>query len=99
MDLLARHAETQNTNDKDAHEKLRNFNSEFLKENQSILIDLLRVSLRLQIKSLLDLTSEAVVDMINGKTAEEIHKMLNMKQDLNVEDMLMLLELDDWCFE
>ncbi|PWA66834.1 SKP1-like 11 [Artemisia annua] len=98
LDFCKKIAETRHTNDKDAHEKLKDFNYDFLKENQSILIDLLRVSC-IGTASLLDLTSEAVFDIINGKTAEEIHKMFNMKQDFNAKDMEMLLELDDWGFE
>ncbi|GKD03568.1 SKP1-like protein 1B [Tanacetum coccineum] len=53
----------------------------------------------LQIRSLIDVTSEALVDMIIGKTPEEIHKMLNMKQDLTLEDVMEVFEMDDWCFE
>nr|GEY93418.1 hypothetical protein [Tanacetum cinerariifolium] len=51
------------------------------------------------IRSLLDVTSEAVVDMIIGKTPEEIHKMFNMNQDLTFEEIVEVFELDDWCFE
>ncbi|PWA54088.1 SKP1-like 11 [Artemisia annua] len=76
LDFCKKIAETRHTNDKDAHEKLKDFNYDFLKENQSILIDLLRVSC-IGTASLLDLTSEAVFDIINGKTAKEIHKMFN----------------------
>ncbi|GJT65870.1 SKP1-like protein 1B [Tanacetum coccineum] len=53
----------------------------------------------LQIRSLIDVTSEALVDMIIGKTPEEIHKMFNMKQDLTLEDVVEVFEMDDWCFE
>nr|GEX94793.1 SKP1-like protein 1A [Tanacetum cinerariifolium] len=53
----------------------------------------------LQIRSLLDVTSEAVVDMIIGKTPEEIHKMFNMNQDLTFEEIVEVFEMEDWCFE
>nr|GEZ98634.1 hypothetical protein [Tanacetum cinerariifolium] len=42
----------------------------------------------LQIRSLLDVTSEAVVDMIIEKTLEEIHKMFNLNQDLTFEEIV-----------
>ncbi|GJZ49150.1 SKP1-like protein 1B, partial [Tanacetum coccineum] len=44
---------------------------------------------RLQIRSLLDVTSEAVVDMIIGKTPEEVNKMFNMKQDVTFEEIML----------
>ncbi|GJY68240.1 SKP1-like protein 1B [Tanacetum coccineum] len=68
IEFCKKHAETRKTNEKHAHEKkLMDFNSQFLKQNQSHLINLLHAACRLQ-RSLLDVTSEAVVDMIIGKT-------------------------------
>ncbi|GJS31938.1 SKP1-like protein 1A [Tanacetum coccineum] len=57
-----------------------------------------KAACRLQ-RSLLDVTSEAVVDMIIGKTPEDIHKMFNMKQDLTFEEIVVMFERDNWCFE
>ena len=37
------------------------------------------------------MTSEAVVDMINGKTAEEIHKMFNLKEDFTFKEMEVVM--------
>ncbi|GJZ96407.1 S-phase kinase-associated protein 1 [Tanacetum coccineum] len=54
---------------------------------------------RLQIRSLLDVTTKAVVDMIIGKNPEEIHKMFNIKQDLTFEEIVEMFERDNWCFE
>ncbi|GJZ26429.1 S-phase kinase-associated protein 1, partial [Tanacetum coccineum] len=53
----------------------------------------------MQIRSLLDVTSEIVADMINGKTAEEIHKMFNLKEDLTFKEMEVVLRYDEFCFE
>ena len=47
IEFCKKHAEIQNSDEKLAHENLKDFHSEFVKENHSILIDLLTVSLLL----------------------------------------------------
>ena len=44
IEFCKKHAEIQNSDEKLAHENLKDFHSEFVKENHSILIDLLSVS-------------------------------------------------------
>ncbi|PWA87566.1 S-phase kinase-associated protein 1 [Artemisia annua] len=58
-----------------------------------------KAACRLQIRSLLDVASEAVVDMIIGKTPEEINRMFNIKQDITFEEIVEVFETDNWCFE
>ena len=45
------------------------------------------------------MTAETVADMINGKTAEEIHKMFNLKEDFTFKEMEEVLEYDAFCFK
>ncbi|GJZ37721.1 SKP1-like protein 1B [Tanacetum coccineum] len=99
IEFCKKHAEIRNSNKKLGHENPKDFHSEFVKENQSILIDLLSAACDMQIRSLLDVTSETVADMINGKTAEEIHKMFNLKEDLTFKEMEVVLRYDEFCFE
>ncbi|PWA95857.1 SKP1-like 11 [Artemisia annua] len=98
IEFCKKHGKIRNSDDKLAHENLKDFHSEFVKENHSILIDLLTAACDLQIRSLLDVTSETVVDMINGKTAEEIHRMFNLKEDFTFKEMEEVLEFDAFCF-
>ncbi|GJV38078.1 la-related protein 1C-like protein [Tanacetum coccineum] len=97
IEFCKKHAEIRNSNKKLGHENPKDFHSEFVKENQSILIDLLSAACDMQIRSLLDVTSETVADMINGKTAEVIHKMFNLKEDLTFKEMEVVLRYDEFC--
>ena len=66
----------------DYEEKLKNWDVKFLnKSNLNTLFHLILAANSMQIKSLTDLTCQTVVDMIKGKSTEEIRKMLNIKND------------------
>ena len=53
----------------------------------------------LNIKSLLDLTSQTVVDMIKGKTPEEIRKTFNITNDFTLEEEEEVRRENAWAFE
>ena len=53
----------------------------------------------LNIKPLLDLTCKTVAGMIKGKTAEEIRKTFNIKNDFTPEEEMQILKESDWCEE
>ncbi|KAL3640883.1 hypothetical protein CASFOL_015851 [Castilleja foliolosa] len=55
--------------------ELKAFDADFVKVDQSTLFDLILAAFYLNIKSLLDLTTHAVADMIQGKTPEEVRKL------------------------
>ncbi|KAG6481203.1 hypothetical protein ZIOFF_057799 [Zingiber officinale] len=53
----------------------------------------------LNIKGLLDLTCQTVVDMIKGKTPEEIRKTFNIKDDFTPEEEEEVRRENPWAFE
>ncbi|PHT43410.1 E3 ubiquitin ligase complex SCF subunit sconC [Capsicum baccatum] len=53
----------------------------------------------LNIKSLLDLTCQTVVDMIKGKTPEEIRKTFNIKNNFTPEEEEEVRRETAWAFE
>ncbi|KAK8926028.1 SKP1-like protein 1B [Platanthera zijinensis] len=48
---------------------------------------------------LLDLTCQAVDDMIKGKTPEEIHKTFNIKNDFTHEEEEEVRRENQWAIE
>ncbi|KAL6211982.1 hypothetical protein ACLB2K_017205 [Fragaria x ananassa] len=53
----------------------------------------------LDIKGLLDLTAQAVADMIKGKNAEEIREQFNIKNDYTPEEEEEVRRENQWAFE
>ena len=53
----------------------------------------------LNIKSLLDLTYDAVLDVIKGKTPQEIRKIFNIKNEFTPEEEEELRRENQWAFE
>ncbi|KAI9181312.1 hypothetical protein LWI28_013716 [Acer negundo] len=60
---------------------LKAWDAEFVKVDQDTLFDLILAANYLNIKSLLDLTYQTVLDLTDGKTVEELIKWYNMKVD------------------
>lgn len=71
-------------------EKLPDLDPEFQpmleEENQGMLFELIRAAAYLDIRSLLDLLCPIILDKINGKSLEEIHRSFNMKFEFTEED-------------
>ncbi|KAJ7978632.1 SKP1-like protein [Quillaja saponaria] len=80
-------------------EILKNWNAEFVKVDQTTLFDLILAANYLNIKSLLDLTCQAVADLIKGKTPEEIRKTFNIKNDFTPEEEEEVRRENQWAFE
>ncbi|VVB08321.1 unnamed protein product [Arabis nemorensis] len=78
---------------------LKNWDSEFIKVDQSTLFDLILAANYLNIKGLLDLTCQTVADMIKGKTPEEIRKTFNIKNDFTPEEEEEVRRENQWAFE
>jgi S-phase kinase-associated protein 1 len=53
----------------------------------------------LDIKGLQGLTCRAVVDMIHGKSPEEIRKTFNIKNDLTKEEEEAIRSENSWAFD
>ncbi|KAI3780988.1 hypothetical protein L2E82_10984 [Cichorium intybus] len=69
-----------------AVKEMKAFDSEFVNVHHETLFKLILASNELKIKSLLDLTTQKVADMIKGKTPEQIRKFFNIKNDFTPEE-------------
>nr|XP_043633907.1 SKP1-like protein 1B [Erigeron canadensis] len=70
-------------------EELKEFYSDFLSQNQKqgCLYGLLDAAYDLRIKSLWELMSKVVADMVTGKTNKEISKIFKLENDITPEEM------------
>ncbi|KAL6211737.1 hypothetical protein ACLB2K_012798 [Fragaria x ananassa] len=102
IEYLKKHvadAEDNKESKKEDVESLKEFDDEFLKVDQSVLFDLILAANYLNIKELLDLTCQAVADMIKGKTPEQIRKTFNIKNDFTPEEEEEVRRENQWAFE
>jgi len=75
------------------------WDQEFLKVDQGTLFELIMAANYLDIKKLLDLCCKNVANMIKGKTAEEIRKTFNIKNDFTDEEQAQVTRENQWCDE
>lgn len=102
IEYLKKHvadAEDNKERKKEDVESLKEFDKEFVKVDQSVLFDLILAANYLNIKELLDLTCQAVADMIKGKTPEQIRKTFNIKNDFTPEEEEEVRRENQWAFE
>ncbi|XP_037456060.1 SKP1-like protein 1 [Triticum dicoccoides] len=78
---------------------LKLWDAEFIKVNHATLFDLIQAASYLKIKGLLDLTCQTVVDMIRGKTPEEIRNFFNIKNDYLPEEEEKIRRGNQWAFQ
>ncbi|CAI9118096.1 OLC1v1019614C1 [Oldenlandia corymbosa var. corymbosa] len=95
IDYLKRHYPNSKENDDD----LKAFDSDFVKVDQGTLFDLILAANYLDIKELLDLTCQTVVDMMKGMTPEEIRETFNIKNDFTPEEEEEVRRKNAWAFE
>ncbi|KEH20753.1 putative S-phase kinase-associated protein [Medicago truncatula] len=77
----------------------KHVDGDFVKVDQGTLFDLILASNYLDIKSLLDLTCETVVNMIKGKTPEQIRETFHIKNDFTPEEEEEVRRENQWVFE
>lgn len=75
------------------------WDQEFLRVDQGTLFELIMAANYLDIKRLLDLCCKNVANMIKGKTAEEIRKTFNIKNDFTEEEAAQVRRENQWCEE
>lgn len=75
------------------------WDNEFLKIDQSTLVELIMAANYLNIKDLLDLTCANVASMIKGKTPQQIREMFGIENDFTPEEEAKILEENKWCEE
>ena len=67
--------------------------------DQGTLFELILAANYLDIKGLLDVTCKTVANMIKGKSAEEIRKTFNIKNDFTPEEEEQVRKENEWCEE
>jgi len=80
-------------------DELEKWDAEFVKVDQNTLFDLISAANYLDIKSLLDFTCITTADNIKDKTAEEIRKIFNIKNDFTPEEEEKVRRENSWAFE
>ncbi|XP_019184098.1 PREDICTED: SKP1-like protein 1A [Ipomoea nil] len=89
------HAEAAKTSQDD----LKDFDANFIKVDHTTLLDLILAANFLDVKSLLDLTAQAVANLIEKKTVEEVRKIFNIQNDFTPEEEEEIRKESPWAFE
>nr|GMD83142.1 quinone oxidoreductase PIG3 [Ipomoea batatas] len=76
----------------------KEFDKKFVEVDQAEVYDLLTAANYLEIRELLDIMIQRVVDMIKGKTAEEIRKIFKIKNDFTPEEEEQMKRDNAWAF-
>ncbi|XP_057527240.1 SKP1-like protein 13 [Amaranthus tricolor] len=99
IEYCEKHVESPNSSKPEYIQELKKWDQEFVKGlDLSILFDVIEAADFLYVKSLLELTCEAVADMIRGKTPEEIRKTFNIINDFTPEEEAQVRKENEWAF-
>ena len=71
----------------------------FMDLDKDMIFDLILASNKMDIKSLLELSSAKVASDIKGKSTEEIRQHYNISDDFTPEEEQQILEENKWCME
>ena len=71
----------------------------FIDLDTDMIFDLMLASNKMDIKSLLELSSAKIAADIKGKNTEEIRKQFNISNDFTPEEEQQILEENKWCME
>nr|GMC86591.1 SKP1-like protein 1A [Ipomoea batatas] len=80
-------------------EETQDFDANFVKVDQKTLFDLIMAANFLDIKSLLDLTCQAVANMIENLSPEEVRAAFNIQNDFTPEEEEAIRKENAWAFE
>jgi len=80
-------------------DELEKWDAEFVKVDQDTLLKLILAASHLDIKSLYDLTCMTIANNIKDKTAEEIRKIFNIKDEYTPEEKEEVRHENSWAFE
>ncbi|KAF7082078.1 hypothetical protein CFC21_085959 [Triticum aestivum] len=80
-------------------EDLKIWDAEFIKVNRATRFDLIQAASYLNIKGLLDLTSQTTIDTISDNSLEEIRSFLSTKNDYLPEEEQTIRRENQWAFQ
>ncbi|XP_059623744.1 SKP1-like protein 1A [Cornus florida] len=99
IEYCKKHVETAKSEDKTS-DAFETFKANFVKDvDQATLFDLILGANYLNIKNLLDLTCQAVADIIKGMTPEEVRNIFNIKNDYTPKEEEDVRKENLWAFE
>ncbi|KAL9936921.1 hypothetical protein V8E36_004156 [Tilletia maclaganii] len=78
---------------------ISDWDSKFIQVDQEMLFEIILASNYLDIKPLLDVGCKHVANMIKGKSAEEIRKQFNIKNDFTPEEEEQIRKENEWAEE
>jgi S-phase kinase-associated protein 1 len=78
---------------------LKAWDTDFIKVDNDTLCKLFSAAIDLKIKSLQDFIHNTIIDMMKGKTHDEIRKLFNIKNDFTLEEEEEIRRENQWTFE
>ncbi|KAL2459988.1 SKP1-like protein 1B [Abeliophyllum distichum] len=90
---------TPATIDKIADEDLKTFDAEFVKVDESILVELMKAANYLNIKSLLELICQTLADVIKDMTVNEIRQTFKIENDFTQREEEEVQKENAWAYE
>ncbi|XP_045831981.1 SKP1-like protein 1A [Trifolium pratense] len=99
IEYCKKHVEAPSAKDKPSVDELKKWDDEFLEVDLATLYDLIEAANYLNIKSLLDFTSQAIADMMTGKTPEEIRKTFGIINDFTPDEEEEARRENQWAFQ
>lgn len=102
IDWCKHHKNEVNNLDDDENDTRRTddippWDQDFLKVDQGTLFELIMAANYLDIRRLLDICCKNVANMIKGKTAQEIRKTFNIKNDFTEEEEAQVRTENTWA--
>ena len=76
---------------------ISSWDADFLKVDQGTLFEIILAANYLDMKGLLDVSCKQVANMIRGKTAEDIRKTFNIKNDFTPSEEDQIKRENEWC--
>ncbi|GER42343.1 SKP1-like 4, partial [Striga asiatica] len=80
-------------------DKLKEFDAEFVKVDNGLMLELIKAANYLNIGGMLDITCRAVADIIKNKSIVEIRTLLNITNDFTEEEEDAIRKENEWAFE
>ncbi|KAH7663328.1 S-phase kinase-associated protein 1 [Dioscorea alata] len=78
---------------------LKSWDEDFINVDRMILFELLQEASYLNINGLIDLCCQAVAEMMKGKSPDEMHMILNIKNDYTPEEEEEVRKEVSWAFK
>jgi S-phase kinase-associated protein 1 len=80
-------------------EDVKEWESNYINVDQATLFDLILAANYLNIKSLQDLTTHTIANLMKGKSPEQIRKAFNLVHDFSPEEEEEVRSLNQWAFD